>query len=244
MTLATRIVQHPSWARAHFENYANQVYDRFNSKPWFPPAESSLHAALAEIGGWSKADIEAVLQVVPSPRRPESTNLFGSPDGSSELVSIVYACCRLMRPQLVVESGVAHGFTTAAILRALNDNQQGRLVSIDLPHLHPRAVESIGTAVEPGLRDRWELHLGPATSELSRVITHTESIDIFVQDASHTERGQLAEYRAAWPRIREAGLLISDDAGKAAEAFGRESSREPVFVNQPRKSRPVAIFRR
>jgi predicted O-methyltransferase YrrM len=62
--------------------------------------------------------------------------LYGIPDSSFELVRIDYACRRLMEPELVADTGVAHGFSTAAILQALEDNQKGRLISIDLPQLH------------------------------------------------------------------------------------------------------------
>ncbi|HEX5370143.1 MAG TPA: class I SAM-dependent methyltransferase [Dehalococcoidia bacterium] len=144
---------------------------------------------------------------------------------------------------MVIETGVAHGFTTAAALQALADNQYGRLISIDLPHLHPRAMDSIGSAVPHELRDRWQLILGSAAGSLMN-LPRSDEADIFIQDAAHTIRGQLAEFRAGWSRLREGGLLISDDVGEAAVRFGREVDAAPIFIAQPPKVLPMAIIRR
>jgi predicted O-methyltransferase YrrM len=170
--------------------------------------------------------------------------LYGSPDGPFELVRIAYACCRLMEPELVAETGVAHGFSTAAILQALEDNQKGRLISIDLPHLQPQAHVHIGSAVELRLRGRWRLHLGPASPGLIKVLGNHRDVDLFVQDASHTRRGQLAEYRTAWLRMKDGALLISDDVGPAFEAFAKEVGRTAIYVAQPSKRASIGILRR
>src|SRR6185295_2535073 len=44
----------------------------------------------------------------------------------------LYLTVRLMQPGLVVETGVFDGVSSALILRALEDNCYGRLISIDL----------------------------------------------------------------------------------------------------------------
>ena len=46
---------------------------------------------------------------------------------------LMYAIVRKMRPNLIVETGVWHGVSTNYILKALEDNDNGRLISIDLP---------------------------------------------------------------------------------------------------------------
>lgn len=243
MTLASRAVQHPSWAGAHVENYANQLYERFKKPAWTPLSTVSTVDGLSLAGGWSAPQILNTIALAPQPKRPGSSNLYGNPDGSNELVSIVYALCKLIGPELVIETGVAHGFTTAAVLQALDENAKGTLVSIDLPHLHPRAEESIGAAVEHHLRGRWELHLGPAAATMGSLGTERLA-DIFIQDAAHTSRGQLSEFRSGWTKLRPGGFLVSDDATEAAERFGEEVGRTPIFVAQPPKRRPLAIIQR
>ena len=46
----------------------------------------------------------------------------------------LYAICRWYRPQVVVETGVCYGMSTLFILSALDDNQTGKLYSVDAPN--------------------------------------------------------------------------------------------------------------
>lgn len=46
---------------------------------------------------------------------------------------VLYLTVRLIKPETIVETGVSSGSSSAYILRALYDNQKGKLYSIDLP---------------------------------------------------------------------------------------------------------------
>jgi predicted O-methyltransferase YrrM len=132
---------------------------------------------------------------------------------------------------------VANGFSSAAILQALEENGRGVLASIDLPHLHPRAVSSVGAAVHPSHRGRWQLHLGGVDDLLPRVLEDRPEVDIFVQDASHTVAGQLKEFQLAWPRIRSGGILMADDVTPALPLFHREAGGRAMLVRQAKEAR-------
>lgn len=49
------------------------------------------------------------------------------------LGALVYAIVRVLKPEIVVETGVASGLSSAYILQALEENRKGKLYSIDLP---------------------------------------------------------------------------------------------------------------
>ena len=85
----------------------------------------------------------------------------------------LYAIVREMRPEVFVETGVLHGLTSAFVLEALARNDDGRLLSVDLPsyaETGPANADGYGATLPPGrqpgwtvpgdLRDRWDLHLG------------------------------------------------------------------------------------
>jgi hypothetical protein len=46
---------------------------------------------------------------------------------------ILYSIVRAYKPEIVVETGVAHGVTSAFLLCAMHENRKGHLYSIDLP---------------------------------------------------------------------------------------------------------------
>lgn len=61
----------------------------------------------------------------------------GSGDSGGRQIGVphlLYAICRIMKPDIVVETGVAQGVSTAFILKALSANNAGGLFSIDLPN--------------------------------------------------------------------------------------------------------------
>jgi predicted O-methyltransferase YrrM len=240
--LATQALLHPSWAVSHLSNFTEAMYDRKHPQQWAPVETLSVVEALEEAGGWQQAEIRAVLDELVAPTGPESTTFTGHQDGSSEFIQLANAVCRLAKPQLVLETGVAHGFSTASILQALERNGSGHLISIDLPHLHPDAIKTIGAAVPKELRSRWTLCLGGEASTIPRALaTWPESLDLFVQDASHSFRGQLKAYGAAWPFLRDGGVLLSDDVSEPFDVFARQVGRTPIYIRQP-KWRPVGLI--
>lgn len=132
----------------------------------------------------------------------------------------LYALVRNRRPLTVVETGVAAGISSYAILQALQDNGQGHLYSIDLPDTglqRPRVLpkgEPTGFLVPGSLRKGWTLRMGDSKTELPRLLRELETIDFFIHDSLHEYEHMTFEYRAAWPRIRRGGMLFSDDVDR------------------------------
>jgi hypothetical protein len=152
-----------------------------------------------------------------------------------------------LRPRVLVETGVANGFSTAFLLQALQTNGNGHLHSIDLPREVGRAYESgtffegrgragIPAGSEPGwlipeeLRDRWTLILGRSQDELPPLLERLSTIDLFMHDSEHSFDCMWFEFNAAWTRLGESGVLVADDvnANDAFARFAREQSRQPL----------------
>ena len=51
----------------------------------------------------------------------------------NEMAYLLYALTRFSKPALVIETGVASGFSSAVILAAMQANSAGRLISLDYP---------------------------------------------------------------------------------------------------------------
>jgi predicted O-methyltransferase YrrM len=128
-----------------------------------------------------------------------------------ELARLCYAVCRARQPEVVVETGVGYGITSAFFLQGLAVNGKGKLWSIDLPPLGENADSQCGILVPEDLRPRWHLVRGRTRRMLPEVIAGLTMIDIFLHDSLHTFRNMSFEFQAVWPRLRGGGVLFSDD---------------------------------
>ncbi|HEX2221390.1 MAG TPA: class I SAM-dependent methyltransferase [Candidatus Limnocylindria bacterium] len=125
---------------------------------------------------------------------------------------VVYALVRLKRPASVVETGVHDGLSSALILRALERNEAGSLISIDLPSTDlPIGVAGPGWLIPDRLKQRWRLELGDARRLLPRVAAEAAPIGLFLHDSDHSRAHREFEFRTVRPAMAPDGLLVSDD---------------------------------
>jgi len=133
-------------------------------------------------------------------------------DGEAGLLRAVWHLVRHLRPDRVVETGVARGFTTRIILEALERNGAGHLWSIDLPPaLKPELHGQVGAAVLDCLRHRWSYIEGSSAHRLSGLLSRLGQIDLFIHDSRHTERNVRFELERAWAALRLGGAVVVDD---------------------------------
>jgi predicted O-methyltransferase YrrM len=160
---------------------------------------------------------------------------------TSELAATTYALIKLLKPKIVVETGVGAGVSSWTILHAMGENGVGRLVSIDLPTPNTELLPEVGYLVPQELRDRWELHTGPSHILLPQVLDELVEIDMFQHDSRHSYSNQLREYQSAWPFIKTSGILLSDDVSNdALYDASRTWEREPTIIGQSKES-PIGL---
>jgi Methyltransferase domain len=141
----------------------------------------------------------------------------GWDDGDKRLVRFAWCLARHLRPERVLETGVARGFTTRALLEALNRNGNGHVWSVDLPPLLERGLsDETGAAVPGRLYDRWTLVRGSSRRVLPGLVKQLGSIDLFVHDSMHTTRNVAFELECVWPTLRPGGAILIDDVEKNA----------------------------
>lgn len=138
----------------------------------------------------------------------------------SDILECIYACVRLQRPQVIVETGTFDGRVAAVIARALQRNGGGRLISVDLPAYQP-IPKAIHVSLPPGRDSGWlipplvrpwcEVRLGDSRELLPRVFAEQPRVDLFLHDSLHTDAHMRFEYETAWPRLAPGGVLLSDD---------------------------------
>lgn len=135
-----------------------------------------------------------------------------------------YLLIRLLKPQTVVETGVAQGASSYFFLKALDQNGAGKLISIDYPNRDPEGyryddkVDSVyvprelspGWLVPDSLRTRWTLRLGRSSDVLPTLDT---KIQMFHHDSEHSYKNMMFEYEWALQHVEKGGVIMSDDIG-------------------------------
>ncbi|MBS3737236.1 class I SAM-dependent methyltransferase [Candidatus Bipolaricaulota bacterium] len=135
----------------------------------------------------------------------------------------LYDLLRQEKPGVVIETGVCNGLSTATILKALQDNQKGKLYSVDLPRTTESrsrsavipAGEKPGWAVPDDLKARWEFRKGNTiyrTPEILEELTREgQDIDIFLHDSEHSFEAMMIEFSLAWKHLVPGGFLLADN---------------------------------
>lgn len=162
-------------------------------------------------------------------------------NGDVALARLCYVTCRLARPSVVVETGVAQGVTSRFILSALEANGTGHLESIDLPPLGRDVDRFVGCLVPESLRHRWTLHRGVSRRVLPDLLPHLgQMVDVFVHDSLHTFRNISLELRLLTPFLSPTGTVIVDDIDENAafEQWVRDSRPDyHAVVREEQKER-------
>jgi len=119
---------------------------------------------------------------------------------------IIYSIIRKIKPDKIVETGVANGVSSYYILHALLINGRGSLISIDISH-------EVGSLLTEEEKKNWELIVlsKPSKAKFIKAISQIGKMDIFLHDSDHSFNWQRIEYNSAYIQIRPNGFLMSDD---------------------------------
>lgn len=161
--------------------------------------------------------------------------LEGTGSIDTESGMLLYLLTRTLHPEIVVETGVAKGISSSFILKGLDQNNRGKLYSIDLHCREGVAVpldRKLGWAIPEELKFKWSLILGESTKVLPKLLRDIGNVDIFFHDSRHTYKNMISEYNIVWPYLRAGGLLLSDDAtsNDAFLDFADSVNQKPAIV--------------
>lgn len=133
--------------------------------------------------------------------------------GGGARAELLYFVTRRLRPRVVVETGVLHGFSSAAVLAALDRNGDGgRLLSSDFPYFREADPERlIGVLVPDEHRDRWTVLLKGDRDNLPKLLAEIDRIDMFHYDSDKTYAGRAFAMRLVEPLLSDAAAVLMDD---------------------------------
>ncbi|MCE7739192.1 MAG: class I SAM-dependent methyltransferase [Candidatus Heimdallarchaeota archaeon] len=183
----------------------------------------------------------------------ERTNIWNSYRWGAINLNIgkgVYSLIRKFKPEVLVETGVCNGISSAFILLALHKNKKGRLYSIDYPKIkgvsykngtfwQDKGGAEIPKGKKPGwvipknLRDRWTLIQGKSQEELPPLISELKEIDFFLHDSDHSYDCMMFEYEEVFNVLKTKGILISDDIvwNNSFDDFCKKTNKKPYYIS-------------
>jgi len=165
-------------------------------------------------------------------------NQFKDNSGDLRLHSLsIYCAVRAFKPFLMIETGVASGKSSSLALLAMEHNNKGKLISIDLPNRQGNLLsdgsitstgdQAVGWMVPSYLRHRWDLVLGDSLEKLPEIAKNNK-IDIFFHDSLHTKEHTMMEIEIIKNSLVNDALILVDDinmgAGEAFDDFLQDNS--------------------
>ncbi len=130
---------------------------------------------------------------------------------NSDSRKFLYILCRIIKPENIIETGVAYGLSSIYILKALDKNNFGTLHSIDAVFRPWQNKNMIGSIIPDELKKRWRFIFGKSSEKLEEVFNNTSDVQIFIHDSLHTYKNMMFEFNCAGKNLSPNGMIISDD---------------------------------
>ena len=104
----------------------------------------------------------------------------------------LYFFTRIVKPKLILETGVANGYSSFSFLSAMNMNKFGKLISNDLPPLDIKKEKwkFIGQMVPNEFQENWALHLGSDRNNLKK-LCKKNNFELAHFDSDKTSSGKM-----------------------------------------------------
>ena len=132
--------------------------------------------------------------------------------GGASNVHLLYDCVRLIKAKKVIETGVAYGWSSLAILKAFAINTDSKLYSIDMPYPRKQNENDVGIVVPLYLRKNWILFRKPDRPGIIDALKQAGGqIDLCHYDSDKSWWGRHYAYPILWNSLKSEGIFISDD---------------------------------
>jgi len=138
-----------------------------------------------------------------------------------------YAVARVMKPKVIVETGVDKGLGSvllcAALLRNHREGFPGKYYGTDI---NPHAGYLLG----PPYDSVGEILYGDSIESLQQL----ESVDLFINDSDHSSDYERREYEVVAPRLTPRAIILGDNAHCTGElaSFSERRGRQFLFFRE------------
>jgi predicted O-methyltransferase YrrM len=149
-------------------------------------------------------------------------------------LDLLYQLAEHARAGRIVETGVAYGWSSLALLLSLQHRPDGILISSDMPYRNRNNDRYVGCVVPAELRSRWRILRYADRQALPKALRELGDIDLCHYDSDKSYAGRMWAYPRLWDALRPGGYFVSDDIGDnvAFRDFAATLGIEPVVIRQ------------
>jgi|LakMenEpi03Aug12_release.lakeMendotaPanAssembly.Ray.scaffolds.fasta_scaffold459885_1 hypothetical protein len=149
-------------------------------------------------------------------------------DLGEKLAFLSYCLIRVVKPKLVIETGVAAGISSTLILSALEKNHYGTLTSFDI-------TNKVGELIPGRLRILWTLKVLNGfnlRNKFRKEITKVKENFIFLHDSNHAFKWQRFELLACISTGKSRFFLIDDVSPELVKFLKNTFTQNNLFLFQ------------
>jgi predicted O-methyltransferase YrrM len=161
----------------------------------------------------------------------------------------LYWAVRQAKPEIIVQTGVSNGLSSAFMMLALAKNgPRGKLHVIDIPAVFDSndpawtqkgrvygvvipEGKSSGWIVPDLYRDRFDVEVGDAKALLPKLVDRVDRIDMFFHDSDHTYHHMMFEFEQAMRKLVPGGVILADDIAWNASLWDFADARHVPTYN-------------
>ena len=136
------------------------------------------------------------------------------PLGGGGAYELLYFLTRYIKPNIIVETGVAAGFSSKAFLVAISKNKKGKLYSSDFPYFREENAEKyIGLLVDDIYKKNWDLFKEGDINFLKTLKDKIKpsSIDLFHYDSDKSYRSRKNTFNSIKKYLNQKCVILFDD---------------------------------
>ena len=147
-------------------------------------------------------------------------------------IDLLYWSAEHLKATRVIETGVAYGWSSLALLLSLRNRKDTKLISTDMPYPNRNNDAYVGCIVPEELKSDWHIIRYADRQALPKALAILDEIDMCHYDSDKRHEGRMWAYPLLWNALRPGGFLISDDIGDnvAFRTFSTIVGGNPIVV--------------
>ena len=153
--------------------------------------------------------------------------------GGEGAISFIYQLVKSSKSKKIIETGVAYGWSSLAILLAIKDEKEAHLISNDMPYINMGNDDYVGCIIPGELRCQWDLQRLPDVKGIPLALKKfNNTIDFCHYDSDKSYTGRMWASPLIWKALNVGGFFVADDINDnlAFKHFCKSVNRSPVII--------------